>query len=214
MTTYDSAYLLAMFNRKAGRPTTDEVSDADKFAELTEAQNRVIAMMSTVAPDALYQKDAYDSLPTLDTVDGQVFTFGDDENDYPISPMGARIYASLNDIPDNPWKEGRDYTNEGTQIRIPHNQTYSGTLYWYGIVNPPNITATSQPALFPEASRELIVFDAVENFALNYMRQPDLAGAMGAAFQRSWGLWCTVWRKQYRHGGAIRTFDKIPNRAL
>jgi hypothetical protein len=27
---------------------------------------------------------------------------------------------------------------------------------------------------------------------------------MGAAFTKAWGVWCTVWRKQFRHGGAVR----------
>jgi len=204
MATYDSSYLLAMFNRKAGRPSTDAISDADKYAELSESQNRIIAMMSTVAPDSLYQQDATADLPQLETVDNQVFTFGEDDNDYPIFPISARIYANLGDIPNRPWLEGVDYIREGTQIRIPNNRTYAGTLYWQGIVNPPDIDANHQPSLFPEAARELIVFDAVENFALNYLRQPDLAGAMGAAFQKAWGVWCTVWRKQFRHGGAVR----------
>ena len=170
MATYDSAYLLAMFNRKAGRPSTDAISDADKYAELSESQNRIIAMMSTVAPDSLYQQDATADLPQLETVDNQVFTFGEDDNDYPIFPISARIYANLGDIPNRPWLEGVDFIREGTQIRIPNNRTYSGTLYWQGIVNPPDIDANHQPSMFPEAARELIVFDAVENFALNYLR--------------------------------------------
>lgn len=162
-------------------------------------------MLSAVAPSSLYPKVAYGSIPTLTTTDQQRFTFGTDANAYAVFPMGkGGIYASLNDIPDCPWVEGRDYISEGTQIRIPNNGTYGGTLYWYGITAPADITASVQPALFPEASRELIVIEAVRRFSQEYGRNFPLADEMANEWERAWPSWCTVFKTQFRSGGALR----------
>lgn len=143
-------------------------------------------------------------MPTLSTTDNQVFTFGTDANGYPIAPIGKTgIYPTLSAIPDWPWREGYDYLNEGTQIRIPNNRSYTGTLYWRGITNPPDIDATHQPSLNPEASRELIVIDAVRQFALEFTRNLNLAAAMLAEWQDAWPTWCLAWKTQFRHGGAL-----------
>lgn len=204
MSTYDSADLLTSFNEKSGRPSADAITDIRKYARLSKSQNRVIGLLSAVAPASLYPTAAYGSLPTLTTVDNQIFTFGNDANGYPVFPMGkGGIYASLNDIPDYPLVEGRDYIREGTQIRIPHNQTRAGPLFWYGVTNPPDIDATHQPSLFPEASRELIVIDAVRQFAGEGSRNPSLADDMAAEWMLAWPQWCLVWKTQFRRGGAL-----------
>lgn len=204
MAIYSSSDLLLYFNQLAGRPTTDAITPADKYLRLTRAQNRIVALMQGVAPWALYPKVAYGSLPTLTTTDQQVFTFGTDSNGYGIFPMGkGGIYANLNDIPNNGWQEGRDYMREGTQIRIPNNGTYNGTLYWYGIGQPADITATDQPSLLPEASRELIVIEAVRSFSKEYTRNLPLAAEMQQEFDLLWPRYCLVWRTQFRSGGAV-----------
>ncbi len=201
---YESTDLLDLFNQYAARPTTDAITSVAKYARLSRAQNRVIALMQGVAPWALYPKVGYGSLPTLTTTDQQVFTFGTDSNGYPIFPMGkGGIYANLQDIPDNPWIEGRDFMREGTQIRIPNDGTYGGTLYWYGIAQPADITATVQPSLFPEASRELIVVEAVRSFAGEGTRNTALRDEMKDEWASQWPVWCLVWRVQYRSGGAV-----------
>lgn len=139
----------------------------------------------------------------METVDNQVFTFGTDSNGYPISPMGKTwIGPSLSGLLDTPWVEGYDYLNEGSQIRIPDNRTFSGTLYWYGIPNPPGITETTQPSIFPEAARELIVIDAVRQFATEWVRNPELAQAMAAEWSDAWKTWCLAWKTNFRTGGA------------
>ncbi len=208
MSTYDSADLLALFNSMAGRPTTDAITDAQKYARLSKAQNRVIAKMMPVCPKSLYPKAAYGSLPTLTTTDSQIFTFGTDTNGYAVFPGGhGGVYTSLNDIPDYPWVEGRDYMLEGTQIRIPNNGTYTGTLYWYGITNPADITAVVQPALFPEASRELIAIEGVRQFAVEYVRNLALADEMQSEWDKAWPGWCLVWKTQFRSGGALNVFS-------
>lgn len=205
MTTYDSAYLLSLFNRKAARATVDSISDASKYERLSESQNRVVAMLSAVAPYSLYPSVGYDSLPTLTTTDNQVFSFGTDDNGYAIFPMGkGGIYPNLDAIPNCPWRPGIDYMLEGTTIRIPNNNTWSGTLYWYGVMNPPDITAESQPVLFPEASRELIVIDAVRQFAREGVRNGALVDEFQDEWNRAWPQWCLVWRSQFRSGGALR----------
>lgn len=201
---YDAADCVALFNRLAGRPATDAISDTAKYDRLAKAQDRVIAMLAAVAPYALYQKVAYGSVPTLSTVDNQVFTFGVDGDDNPVVPFGkAQIFPSLQAIPDQPWREGQDYLNEVTQIRIPNNQTWSGTLYWRGIRNPDAIDASTDPALFPVPARELIVYEAVRSFAKEGSRNPQLAADMDGEWAKAWPKWCLVWKTQFRQGGAL-----------
>jgi hypothetical protein len=193
-----------MFNRKSGRPSTDAITDASKYQRLAESQNRVVAMLAAVAPMSLYPKVASGSLPTFTTTDSKVFTLPLDANGYATFPMGhGGVYTSLNNIPDCPWREGVDYMNEGTQIRIPNNGTYSGTLYWYGVGNPADISATVQPVLFPEASRELIVIEAVRQFAQEGLRNAAVADEMANEWERVWPQWCLTWKTQFRSGGAL-----------
>ena len=204
MALYDSVSLLGIFNRKAGRPAADAVSDASKYQRLSESQSRVVAMIAGIVPKSLYPKVAYGSIPTLTSTDGQVFTFGTGTSGFPIFPMGkGGIYPSLDAIPNHPWVEGIDFMSEGNQIRIPNNGTYSGTLYWYGIAQPGDIDATNQPSIIPEAARDLIVVDAVRQFAVEYARQPDLAQLMAAEWALAWPHWCLVWKTQFKHGGAL-----------
>lgn len=203
---YDSADLLAEFNRLTGRPNSatggvDAITDPSKYDRLTKSQNRVIAMLSAVAPYSLYPTGA---IPTLSTVDNKVFTFGTDADGYPIFPMGKTgIYEYLEDIPDSPWREGYDYLNEGNQIRIPNNQTWTGTLYWRGVMQPPDISATSQPTLQPEASRELITIDAARQFGKEAGRNPQVVADMSEEWARAWPQWCLVYKTQFRNGGAL-----------
>lgn len=187
------------------------MTDASKYDRLSRAQNRVIALMMGVVPYSLYPKVAYGSLPTLTTTDNQVFTFGTDAAGYPIFPMGkGGIYTSLSDIPSNPWRPGIDYMLEGTQIRIPNNNTYSGTLYWYGIGQPPAITAVVQPSLFPEASRELIAIEAVRQYAKEFARSGPLADAMETEWNGNgnrvglWPTWTLAWKTNFKQGGAMQ----------
>lgn len=204
MAVFDSADLLSLFNRKAQRPQADAITDTSKYDRLSKSQQRVVANIAQVAPYALYQKVAYNAMPTLSTSDSQVFTFGTDDNGYAVTPFGkASVYPSLNSIPDYPWTEGYDYVNEGTQIRIPNNRTYSGTLYWRGIQPPGVLDASHQPVLLPEGARELIVIDAVRQFATEGARNPDLAAMMQAEWNQAWPAWCLVFKTQFKQGGAL-----------
>lgn len=208
MSTWDSAYLLSMFNRKAGRPTTDAITTVSKYERLSEAQNRVIAKMAAVCPDSLYPHVATASLPQLTVSSaGDIATFGTDSNGYSNFPMGkGGIFSSLNDIPTNPLRPGVDYMIEGTQIRSMNNTVLPATLYWYGIAQPADITASVQPALTPEASRVLVVIEAVREFAQENLRNASLVDEMDAEWERQWPEWCLTWKTQFRKGGALNVY--------
>lgn len=217
---YESVDLLAQFNWKANRPLSETgsagpVTDTQKYDLLSRSQDRIIGMMSAVVPNSLYPKVAYGSLPTLTTTDNQVYTFGVDGRGYAAFPMGkGGVYRSLNDIPTNPLVPGQDYMIEGTQIRALNNTTLPSVLYWYGIAAPAAITASVQPAIFPEAARELIVIDAVRQFAQSGKRDTDLMALMAAEWgyplpgqqPGAWAQWTMVWRSQFRSGGALNVF--------
>jgi hypothetical protein len=202
--SFDSSDLLKQFNQATGRAAADAISDADKYARLARAQNFVISQVMGIAPRSLYPKVSYASMPTLTTTDNQVFTFGSDANGYPTFPGGyGGIYTALNNIPDSPWVDGVDYINEGSQIRIPNNRTYSGTLYWYGVGQPADISASVQPSLFPEDSRELIVIEAARRFGQEGNRNLSLADEMKIEFANKWPIYCMRWKTQYKQGGAL-----------
>jgi hypothetical protein len=211
---YTSTYLLSLFNRLAGRPSgigaTDTITDASKYDRLTESQDALVELIAAIAPYALYPKVAYGSMPTCTTVDTQVFTFGLDSNGDPITPLGhTGIYPSLTAIPSFPWREGIDYLNEGTQIRIPNNGTYAGTLYWRGITPPPVISAVSQPVLLPVSDRKLIVLHAAIGFASEYDRNPGLAASLQGQFDARFARWCLVLKTQFREGGALGNWSGL-----
>lgn len=134
----------------------------------------------------------------------QVFTFGFNANGWPIMPMGkALILPSLASFPDFAWIEGLDYVNEGTQIRLTNNRTWTGNLYWYGVPQPTDITASVNPVIFPEGARELIVYRAVAMFAEEGEGNTTLADRMEARYQQAWGRWCGAWKTQFSDGGAL-----------
>lgn len=210
MATWDSAYCLDMLNRYAGRPDSgDSITDANKYKRLTEGQSRVIAELSFRAPNSLNPKTT--NLPTMTgSANGNIWTFGTDANGYAIAPIGkARIYDSQASFPQYAWVEGFDYVNEGTQIRLTNQRTWSAPLYWYGITQPADITASDQPALFPEPSRELIVLEAVKQLAAEGERSDGLYDRINAMLWGdngrggAYGRWMTVWKTQFSDGGAV-----------
>lgn len=208
MALYDSAWCLAKFNTLAGRPASgDSITDAAKYERLAEGQSRVIAEMSFRCPDSLMPHAS--TLPTMTSVaGGNIFTFGTDGDGYAIAPMGkARIFDSPASFPQYAWVEGWDYVNEGTQIRLTNNRTWTAPLYWYGITLPASLSASVQPALFPEPSRILIVYEAVKLYAQEGgTRNMDLVALMDSNLQSRAGgypVWMAVWKSQFSSGGAI-----------
>lgn len=210
MATFDSAYLLAMFNRYAGRPTSgDTITDADKYLRLTEGQNRVVQDMFARVPNSLYPKTA--TLPSLtSTAGGNIWTFGTDPQGFAIAPMGkTRIFPNQQSFPDFPWVEGVDYVNEGTQIRLPNGRTWAGPLFWYGIAAPADITALVQPAINPPAFRDLIVYQAVALYGEEGKRDLDLAERMLAKYAERFREACLSWKTQFSDGGALNSWTGL-----
>lgn len=205
MATWTSANLLTLFNRLSGRPASgDSISDADKYSRLTDAQNVVLEDAASRVPKAFVSKAGYASMPTLTTSDSQVFTFGTDVNSDPLFPIGkVEIYPSLQAVPDSPWIEGIDYLNEGSQIRIPNNRTWGGTLYWRGIAPALTIDGTNQPTIIPPPFRILIVYEAVRRYAEEGKRDVELADRMRANYERDFARFCLTLKTQFSNGGAL-----------
>lgn len=216
MAIFDSAYCLSFFNRLTGRPDTalggtDAISDPQKYLRLQEAQQEVVADIAAIIPHVLYPTVGYASMPQLTSTDGQVWTFGTDDQGNPIAPIGkTAIYTDLDAIPDEPWVEGVDYLNEGTQIRIPNNDSWSGPLYWRGVTMPSTLDATHQPVLFPEPARQLLCYRAAWNFANEMGRNAALAKTLmptgDPVTDPRFVRWCLTWRTQFRHGGALGSY--------
>jgi hypothetical protein len=200
MATWDSADLLSRFNRYAARPSSDEVTDATKYSRLAEAQIEVMADIAAVYPYPLYRSSGP---ATLSTTDNKVFTFGTDGNgSLAMGPIGhVAIFRNLEDYPDNPLREGIDYLNEGTQIRIPNNRTES-SLYWMGIPTPVDIASggSAEPAIRPAPARILIVYRAVANFAMEGNRDEALSARMEAKYRAEFAKWMLTWKTQMRKG--------------
>jgi hypothetical protein len=204
--TYDSANLLSRFNSLAKRPSSDEITDAQKYALLATAQLDVIREIAIRAPYALYQDPA-----TLSTSDNKEFTFGTDGSGHAVMPLGhVGVFRSLNDVPDNPLIEGLDYLDEGTLIRIPNNRTYTGTLYWRGIATPTDISASQEPTLRPAHSRVLIVIKAVWNFALEGAARLALADTMERKWDREFPVHMANWKTHFKRGGGLRLVRTDP----
>jgi hypothetical protein len=207
--TFDSPSLLGTFNDLTGRPSADAITDPRKYGWLSLANNELIANIAAICPWTLYPTGAF---PTMTTADNKIFTFGTDTNGYAKTPIGKTgIYTSLSSIPDSPWREGWDYLDEGSQIRIPNDNTYSGTLYYRGIVQPDDLASGTNPSLLPEASRVLIPHIAALNFARSVGRNPQLAQMeldylgypWAAESPGAFARWCLAWKTAFRNGGAL-----------
>ncbi len=211
---YDSAYLLRIFDRLAGRPPADAVTPASKYERLSEAQDAIVADIAGICPWVLYPTVAYGSIPTLTTVDNQNYTFGTDANGFALAPMGkVALYRQLTDIPSHPMRAGVDYIPLGaTMIQAPNNGTLPSTIYWRGI-SPPGVidgSGTNEPVLFPEASRVLIALRAAIEFLTEQNRNPVLAAQYAIRYGRPFGVqpglfaqWCLNWQTQFRGGGVL-----------
>lgn len=196
--TWDSAYLLGLFNRYTSRPTADEVTDPEKYKWLTEAQTAVVSDIAARCPWVLY------GAPTLCvTADNKVFTFGTDSNGYAIFPFGdVQLYRSLSDVPNYPMRSPEEYLIEGEQVRIPNDRTQASPIYWRGIQTPADITASAQPSILPEPARDLIALEAARRFTKT-LNRPDLADDLQADYNRLLPAWLLLMRRQFSNGGAL-----------
>lgn len=206
MASWDSADLLSQFDELAGRPSTDEITDAQKYARLARAQMSVIEDVAAIYPYCLYRSGGP---TTLTTSGNKVYTFGSDGQGHADGPLGhVAVFRALEDYPDSPLIEGVDYLDEGTQIRIPNNRTEQATLYWTGIPTPTDISASQEPALRPAPSRRLIVIKAVEAFGREGAHDLSLADEMGRYYAREFPKHMLAWRTRFRRGGAVSVTSK------
>ena len=201
MATWDKAYLLAQFDRLAGRPDADEITDANKYVRLAEAQNEVVQDIAAIYPYCLYRTGG----PTATTTTGGiVHTFGNDgSSENAQGPIGhVWIGRSTSRYPDPDLLEGVDFINEGTQIRMM-NERVESSLYWTGIATPANISASVEPSLRPAPARILIVIKAVKNFAEEGDQMPTLAQSMEIRYAKEFAKWMLTFKTQFRAGGAL-----------
>jgi len=199
-TGWQSSDLLTRFNAYAGRPTTDAITDPEKYQRLSDGQNAVLVEIANVVPRVLYGPPT--AMTTADG--GYTWTFGVDGNGYPLFPLGkASIYPNLDAVPDYPWQPGLDYLDEGTQIRIPNNIQWPGPLYWYGMTPPQAIAADVQPVIQPPPSRILIVIKGVQIFAEEYLRNAALTDQMQLRWDREWPKQAAMLRKHFRGSATL-----------
>lgn len=154
-----SAELLAGLNFYAMRPSSDEaITDAQKYALLSEGQAHVYGMFAVHFPEILYEA------PTLLTTadGGATYTFAS-----AIFPFGnVEIRSSRNGsllIPGTDWDGNADYVWEGDRIRIPNGRTRTFTDGPYAryIKMPADISGSQEPVLEPAFARKLIMYYAL-----------------------------------------------------
>lgn len=165
MAFLDSADLCRRVLLRLNRPATDQAFTTSVTSDivydfLTEAQDRVVKLLATFAPDAMWLAPL--ALSTSDS--GKTFTFGLDVDSASIFAMGHyRVYATRSDIPDNPLIPGIEFTVEGTVMRIPNNSTRvfaDGGTPWAQWVSPSNVVASGTQPTLPKIARMAMISDA------------------------------------------------------
>lgn len=161
MAYLDAADLLARCKADAQRPTTDEdMSDAQWYSYLTEAQDQCVRMILNLFPDVLL------TVPTaLTTADsGLTYTF-------PTTPLAIKELTDgkggrpLNGGPY--WDAISEYTWEGeATIRMARNvaRTFANGLYARWVIQPGVIDGSTAPTL-PTMFRPLLVPQACLRYA-------------------------------------------------
>lgn len=188
---------------RTGAGTTDVIQDTDYYTRLTKAQTQVFSEVLPMFPEAFYQKVGTTSLPQLTSVDGNVWTFGNDNTGNPIMPIDdAQIYREPEDVPDNALVKDYDYIGEATQIRLLRNRKFGGTLFWRGAVEPGPISATAGqvPCFLPAGANELTSLRAARNFTR--LRNPALSAALQETYAERRPYWALIWKEQFGSGGA------------
>lgn len=193
---YQSADLLNLFNQMTGRPSGDVIADSVKYQYLADAQQQLANDLMVVAPQAFPN-----AITTMSTADGgYTFTFGTDNDGYPLFPLAAAIYQDLSSIPSSPWIPGIDYLDEGTTIRMPNNTPWTGDLYCYGVTMPQRMSASVQPALQHPQARYCIPLLAGSRFAEDGLVNGALSDRLFGRYQERYGHLCTTIRKHLRGG--------------
>lgn len=190
--------LLRRFNQLAGRGgpgVADAVTPDVKYQLLADAQASVLTKIQSIIPRVLY--GAPTAMTSADG--GYTWTFGTDGDGYALFPVGkVQIYMDLTSVPFAPLRPGIDYLDEGTQIRMPNNTPWTGTLYFQGMTAPALMSASVQPVLQPPPARILIVIEAVRDFAESAARNEALVAAMDRRWDREFGPAMTAIRTHFR----------------
>jgi hypothetical protein len=153
MAQYDSADLLSRCKALAQRPATDEdMSDAQWYIFLEEAQTYWIGQLAAHCPEVMY------GAPELMTSSDGGYTYT--VANYPLGHMEIR--ASRNGAllrPGPEWDDAADYTQEGQTIRIPGGRTRSFTDGPYAryVAVPGLLNASTAPVMKPAHMRLLLV---------------------------------------------------------
>lgn len=164
MADWDSADLLARLKRTAAIPATTEYpTDAQAYQLLSEAQHYWMMEMATHVPESQYTAPRQ-----LTSADGGVtYTF---PNPWPggsgtVEAYACEIYDRIDGrrlTPGAFWQPERDYVFEGNLIRFAGNKakTFTNGPYARYVAHAPEITASVQPVLRPNAARLLVILRA------------------------------------------------------
>lgn len=160
---FDKTDLLRRLKGRVGRPESDEAfsvdSTDDKYYDcLTEAQDRLIQLLGTFVPDAVW------AIPTLLTSSdsGLTYGFGNDLDGEAILAFGHfQVFAQLSDIPNAPLIEGVDFLVMGTKLRMPDNvpRIFSSGPYALYAAQSNVINSTHEPVV-PKIARQALLADA------------------------------------------------------
>ena len=207
MPVWTSPDLLAAFKREVGLNDANEYDDTtDLYPRLARAQVQLIEAIASRYPNPLYSAP----FALTPSADRTTFSFGTDAQGQPILPLGwvqispnARAFIGDEFVG---WVEGTDFLDEGTQIRVTANRTFTGTLYCRAVLTPPDIAAAVDPVIQPVSARALIAVLAARDFAGEGAAQPSLVAAMQAKWNdplTGFPALMLTYRRRYRGGGAL-----------
>lgn len=210
MAQFDAADLLARVRRITRTPTPAAVfpTDADMYAFITEAAIDAENRISSTHPKAGI------GAPTLmATADGgKTYTFGADSDANNIVPLGAvEIFPSLEAIPDWPLCEYDEYLIEGDKIRIPNNQsrTFAAGAPYARFWTPTlKIDGSTAPTLKPVQARTLIVWGAVEKYAIASKNLADLLELAQAQLEKEWQYWTARFSTEWMQSGSVAAWQR------
>lgn len=211
MADWDSADCLKRLKDAVGLEDASEFDDvADLYPLLADGQEEVVREVAARYPDAFYQA------PTLMTASGDRKTFSYGQvNGQDVMPMGwvqiAPRLSAFTGMFFTGWVNGVEFLDEGTKIRIPSDRTYSGNLYFRGVMRPARITAAVGPSLLPlEIGVPLLVNRAMRKFGLLGNQRPDLVKVAdeewGYPKTQTPGLFATAmltYKRRFRGGGGM-----------
>lgn len=211
MADWDPADLKRRFLDAAGIENASELDDdVDIYPLLADGQEEVFRLIAARFPPGLYS--APEAMVASD--DRKTFKYAQ-VNGQDVMMMGwvqisPRLSSFVGDEFFAGWREGIDYMDEGTRIRIPGGRTFSGTLYARGIPRPPRITSSQGPSIRPIEATVLTINRAARKWAVQGNQRPDIAQVMdmewGAPLTNVPGMfaeWMLTFKRRHRGGGRI-----------